>query len=286
MARIDIDGIEIDYELIGDVGAPAVAITPGGRFPRDMGGVPELAQALAKGGKRVLLWDRPNCGSSDVTFRGDNESQTQAEALVGLLRALDLGPTALAAGSAGSRCSLLAAAHDPAAVSHLVLWWISGGAISLAQLAAYYFGDCAIAAVRGGMEAVADLPIWQVQLARKPSNRDIILAQEPAAFVDKMQDWARAFAWSDSSPVPGMTPDSFARLTMPALIFRSGKSDVSHTRRTSEWVHELMPNSKLIDPPWPDTEWNDRSVEAHGGGRSLFANWPDLAPYILDLTKG
>ena len=43
---------------------------PGGRFSKDFGGIHELADALAEGGKRVLLWDRPNCGRSDVQFYG------------------------------------------------------------------------------------------------------------------------------------------------------------------------------------------------------------------------
>src|SRR5689334_4421320 len=118
MARIAISGLEIDYELLGPEGAPAIALTPGGRFPKDSPGLPELARALAAGGRRVLLWDRPNCGASDVCFDADSESNLQGRTLVQLIRALGLGPTALAAGSAGSRVSLIAASHGPEVVSH------------------------------------------------------------------------------------------------------------------------------------------------------------------------
>jgi hypothetical protein len=45
---------------------------------------------------------------------------------------------------------------------------------------------------------------------------------------------------------------------MPTLVFLSGKRDLSHTRATSEWVHRLIPQSKLLDPPWDDDEWNYR----------------------------
>lgn len=286
MARITVAGIGLDYELIGPDSAPAIALTPGGRFARDTPGIPELAEALAAGGRRVLLWDRPNCGASDISFDGESESAIQGRALIGLIEALDLGPTALAAGSAGSRVSLIAAAHKPEIVSHLVLWWISGGPLSLAQLASHYYMDCAFAASHGGMEAVAALPSWAQQIARNPRNRDIILAQEPVAFVEKMQRWGLAFAYSDSSPVPGMTVEDFARLTMPTLIFRSGQSDTSHTRRTSEWVHELIPHSNIIDPPWGDQEWNERLMASLTGKGDLFGNWPRLAPFILDATAG
>ncbi|MFT3964852.1 MAG: alpha/beta hydrolase [Sphingobium sp.] len=282
MARIDIDGIGIGYDLIGDAGAPAAVITPGGRYPRDTPGVPQLAGALAAAGRRVLLWDRPGCGDSDISFAGPSESASHVDVLVKLLRALDLGPVAMLGGSAGSRISLLAASQAPELVSHLVIWWISGGPISLAQLAAYYCGDNAMAAARGGMEAVAALPGWADQIARNPRNRDIILAQEPEAFIAKMQQWAAAYAYSETSPVPGMAARDFARLTMPVWVFRSGRSDMSHTRRTSEWVHDCIPHSKLVEPPWPDQEWNSVSLIPNEPGRGRFERWPLLAPQLAD----
>jgi len=285
MARIAISGIEIDYELLGPAGAPAIAITVGGRFPKESPGVPELAQALAAGGRRVLLWDRPNCGASDMCFDANTESELNGRTLTQLIRALDLGPTTLAAGSAGSRVSLIAASRDPDTVSHLVLWWISGGALSLISLAYYYCVDSALAASRGGMEAVARLPGWSEQIRRNPKNRNILLAQDPARFIETMERWALSYMPSESSPVPGMSPADFARLRMPVLVYRSGKSDLSHTRRTSEWVHELIPQSRIIEPPWPDNEWNVRSEYAMKHGSGHFAGWPAVAPQILDFTS-
>ncbi len=283
MARIQISGIGIEYELLGPKDAPAIVLTPGGRFAKDSPGLPELAQALAAGGRRVLLWDRPNCGASDISFEGESESALQARTLIELIRALELGPTAVAAGSGGSRVSLIAAARDPEAVSHLIVWWISGGALSLISLAAYYCVGSAIAASRGGMAAVADSPGWAEQIQRNPRNRDILLAQDPERFIETMERWALAYMPSKTSPVPGMSPEGFARLRMPVLIYRSGKSDLSHTRRTSEWVHELIPHSELREPPWPDEEWNNRSGYAMKHGSGHFAGWPALAPAILDF---
>jgi pimeloyl-ACP methyl ester carboxylesterase len=285
MARIQISGLGIEYELVGPENGPPIALTPGGRFAKDSPGLPELAQALAAGGHRVLLWDRPNCGASDISFDADSESALQARTLMELIHALELGPTALAAGSGGSRVSLIAAAHDPKAVSHLIVWWISGGALSLISLAAYYCVSSAIAASRGGMAAVADLPGWAEQIERNPKNRGILLAQDPARFIETMERWALAYMPSKTSPVPGMSPESFARLTMPVLIYRSGKSDLSHTRRTSEWVHELIPHSELREPPWPDEEWNNRSGYAAKHGSGHFAGWPALAPALLEFMR-
>lgn len=286
MARIDIRGIGIDYEFFGDAGVPAVVLTPGGRFPRDTPGVPELARLIAESGRRVLLWDRPNCGASDISFDGPSESAIHADCLTGLIEALDLGPIAVVGGSAGSRISLLTAARIPERVSHLAIWWITGGPISLAQLAHYYCGDSAIAAARGGMAAVAALPAWSLQIARNPRNRDILLSWDPDAFIDRMQQWAEAYAYSRSSPVPGMGPEDFARLTMPVLVFRSGKSDVSHPRRTSEWTHECIPNSRLSEPPWPDQEWNNAQQIPNEPGRGRFERWPLMAPPIIEFLNG
>lgn len=284
MARIDIDGIGIEYDLIGPPGAPAVALTPGGRFPRDSAGLPELAHALASGGRRVLLWDRPNCGASDVCFEGASESELHARTLTGLIRALELGPTALAAGSAGSRVSLIAAARDPAAISHLVLWWISGGPIGLLSLAYYYCCESAIAASLGGMAAVAELPGWAEQIERNPANRERLLAQDTAQFIRTMERWAMVYVPSPDSPVPGMSPADFQALQMPVLIHRSGTSDLSHTRATSEWVHRLIPHAELREPPWPDDEWNTRLMRNMEDGSGLFAGWPALAEDILRFT--
>jgi pimeloyl-ACP methyl ester carboxylesterase len=284
MARITINGIGIEYELLGQQGAPAIALTPGGRFSKDSPGLHELGAALVAGGRRVLLWDRPNCGASDICFDGASESALQARTLAALIRELGLGPTTLAAGSAGSRVSLITAAQAPQAVSSLVLWWISGGPIGLMQLAYYYCCDMATQASLSGMAAVAAMPAWAEQIAKNPRNREFLLSQDVDRFIDTMQRWAAVYAPSADSPVPGMTPADFAQLRMPVLILRSGRSDLSHTRRTSEWVHELIARSELIEPPWGDDEWNQRMQAQFKEGRPLFERWPLLAPQILEFT--
>lgn len=287
MARIEVGGLELDYELIGEVGAPPIVLTPGGRYPRDTAGVPELGRLLAQAGYRVLLWDRPGCGASDIAFTAPSESVMNADALVGLVAALGLEDVILLGGSAGSRISLMAAARMPDRVRRMAIWWISGGPVGLAGLAWFYCGDQVAAASRGGMEAVAALPSWVDQIGRNPRIRDILLAQDPDAFIETMQRWAKAFAYSDETPVPGMTPGDFGRLTMPVLVFRSGRSDMAHTRATSEWVHRLLPSSTLVEPPWGDQEWNHVSTFPIDpvNRRGRFERWPLIAPMILDFLK-
>lgn len=286
MPRITVDGIGLAYELHGDEGAPAVALTPGGRFTMDVPGLREYAAELVKGGRRVLIYDRPNCGLSDACLLGESESEMQAEALAGLIKALDLGPTVIAGGSGGSRISMLAAARHPDICSHLVLWWISGDPIGLMQLATYYCGEAASMASVGGMDAVMNATSWAENFAKNPAAREKIRTMDPDQFIAIMQKWASAYVPSDISPVPGMKPVDFARLTMPTLVFRSHKSDLSHTRTTSEWVHRLIPHSVFMDPPWRDDEWNYQSGSTMSTGtHSLFVSWPKLAPIVLDFIK-
>jgi pimeloyl-ACP methyl ester carboxylesterase len=286
MTRVEIDGVGIAYRLLGREGAPAIVLTPGGRFSKDEPGVPELGEALANGGKRVLLWDRPNCGESDVCFEGEAESEMMAAVLGKLIRKLQLGPTTLAGGSHGSRVSLICASRNPDIISHLALWWISGGNVGLTQLAWVYCGESANYAAFGGMEAVANSTSWKEQVTRNPNARAQLLRQDPKEFIAQMQRWALAYNPSEISPVPGMSPKHFARLNMPVLIFRNGNSDIAHPRETTDWVHRLIPHSKMIDPPWNDEEWNNHMAKVFSGQKvNLFGNWPALAPFILDFTR-
>jgi pimeloyl-ACP methyl ester carboxylesterase len=277
-----VDGIGIAYDIIGE-GSRTAVITPGGRFSKDSPGVRELAQALAGKGLRVLIWDRPNCGESDLCFTGESESWMHADVLAGLLRTLKLSPALVIGGSAGSRVSLLTAIRHPDVVERLFLLWISGGAVGLSALAYYYCHDSCAAAVTSGMAAVAELPGWKEQISRNPAARDSLLRQDPANFVRVMKKWAEAYFPRENSPVPGSLPAQLATLKMPVMVLRSGLSDIHHPRETSEALHAMIPGSSIAEPPWGDREWIDRGLAA-ARGEGLFARWPLLAPQILQFA--
>ncbi|CAN7665835.1 alpha/beta hydrolase [Phenylobacterium sp. LjRoot225] len=282
MARTEINGIGIEYEVFGE--GPLAVITPGGRFSKDTPGIRELAQDLAKGGLTAVIWDRPNCGASDLCFEGESESILNADVLAELIRHLGRGPAYLVAGSAGSRVSLLAATRRPDVVSRMFLFWISGGAVSLASLGTYYYAGHAIAAATGGMEAVAALPDWQEQLAKNPGARDHLLAQDPWTFIDTMQRWCAAFFPTPGSPVPGLSPAEAAKMQVPVMVLRSGKVDLYHTREVSEAMQRLIPGAQIAEPPWGDDEWYVRT-DAQARGEGLFGNWPALVPQILEFAR-
>jgi pimeloyl-ACP methyl ester carboxylesterase len=283
MPEAHVNDIDISYDLIGE-GRPWV-ITPGGRFSKDDGGIRELADALAAEGNQVLIWDRPNCGASQVAFTGDSESTLQADTLAALIEHLGLGPTVVVGGSGGARVSMLTACRHPELTAGLAMWWISGGPFGLMSLAVHYCGQNLVKAWTEGMHAVAELPEWEEVLARNPSNRQRILDQDPAEFVRTMERWMLVYYPRDDQLVPGVDDADAARITMPTLVFRSGESDAWHTRATSEAVAAGLPNAQLVEPPWGDREWLERSAARLSGEGALFGRWPLLAEPLLAWAK-
>lgn len=278
MELATVDGLELAYELVGSGGEPWV-ITPGGRYPMDSGGVHELAEALVRGGRQVLLWDRPNVGGSSVCFAGPSESVIQADALAGLLRQLDLAPAVLAGGSGGSRVSLLTASRHPDVARGVAVWWISGGVYGLLTIGTYYCASSIQAAWNGGMEAVLELPDWQMSLERNPGNRERFLALDPKGFIATLEQWLAAYCPCAEELMPGLSLADAEALDVPTLVFRSGESDMHHTRAMSEQVAAVLPHATLVEPPWGDTEWVERQQVP---SNQRFGRWPLLAPQLLE----
>ncbi|WAC90158.1 alpha/beta fold hydrolase [Mycobacterium sp. Aquia_213] len=98
MPETQVGALKIAFEILGE--GPRIVLTPGGRYGMEAGGIRELGEALAENGFSVLLWDRPNCGHSSVSFDAESESALWADALAGLLREVDFGPATLLGGSA------------------------------------------------------------------------------------------------------------------------------------------------------------------------------------------
>ncbi|MEZ5744832.1 MAG: alpha/beta hydrolase [Sphingomonadaceae bacterium] len=281
MARIELDGVGIEYDLIGPAGGQTVVLTPGGRYSKDIPGIPELAALLAEEGFRVLTWDRPNCGKSDLHFEGPSESGMQGQMLAKLVRALEIGPVTLVGGSAGARVSMFAAKEDPSLVARMMLCWISGGLVSMMRLGSYYCCEPAEVAALQGMEAVAAMPIWQQQVEGNPRNRDYMLGWQPQDFIAKMEEWAWGYVPPKDAPVGGMVEADYARLTMPVNILRGSPRDLYHPGWVCEQVAERLPNARLVDPPWDIDIFADRMRD----GKGLFSDWPMLAGPVTQFLR-
>jgi pimeloyl-ACP methyl ester carboxylesterase len=218
-----------------------------------------------------------------VCFTGESESAMQADTLAALLRHLDMTPAVISGGSGGARVSLLTAARHPDVAAGLAVWWISGGAFGLMSLGMHYCGQNLVKAWEDGMDAVAALPEWEEVISRNPSNRQRILDQDRGEFVEAMERWMLAYCPCGGELVPGLTTEDAGALDIPALVFRSGESDAYHTRETSEEVARMLPNAQLVEPPWGDREWIERSADHQVNG-NLFDRWPKLAPQLAEWS--
>ncbi len=278
MPFIDADGVRIRYELLGS--GPLLVLTPGGRFSMEVPGLRPLAERLAAA-YTVMLWDRPNCGDSDVAFGGASESQLWAGTLAAVIRQLDRGPAVLTGGSAGARTSLQTAISYPEVVSAVAVWWISGGVYGSFSLGANYVLSTLEAAHRGGMAAVAQLPHWAERIARNPRNEQILSGFDRAEFIAIMEQWLESFTPNRGGPVAGLADEDIAATARPLLIVRGDPLDYNHPEFVTRHVHELVRGSRYLDSPWPDGEWLRLMNAVAAGTADLFGRWELLAPILL-----
>jgi 2-hydroxy-6-oxonona-2,4-dienedioate hydrolase len=283
--KIEINGGNVVYEILGSKG-DFIALTPGGRYSKDIPGLRPLALALVKGGYRVLLWDRPNCGKSDVQFWGRSESHMRAETLQQLITKLDIGPCIIAGGSGGARDSMLTTMLYPELVTKLVVWNIVGGVYGSFVLGSHYLIP-SILAVRGlGIKGLLSVREWRDLIEANPDNEQRILDLDTDEFLKVMLRWLNAYVPKPGQTIPGVEDEMFDQIKVPTLIIRGGENDWDHPKRTSLEVSCLIKGSKLIDPPWPEDAW-ERAGEARASGKvkrfNMFDTWVQAAPPILDF---
>ncbi len=282
---MEINGGNVVYEILGDTGE-FIALTPGGRYSKDIEGLRPLAEELVKGGYRVLLWDRPNCGRSDLQFYGQSESHMRADTLHALITGLGIGPCIIAGGSGGARDSILTTILHPEIATKLVVWNIVGGVYGSFVLGSYYLVP-SILAVRGlGIKGLLHVDEWKERIAENPANKDRILAMDPDEFLRVMLRWLNAFVPKPGQAIPGVDDELFGDIKVPTLIIRGGENDWDHPKRTSLEVNCLIKGSTLIDPPWPEDAW-ERAGEDRASGKvkrfNMFDTWVQAAPAILDF---
>jgi pimeloyl-ACP methyl ester carboxylesterase len=285
VGSIDINGGNVVYEILGEAGS-LIALTPGGRFGKEIPGLRPLAEALVDGGYRVLLWDRPNCGASDVQFYGQSESHMRAETLHALLTQLGEAPCILAGGSGGARDSMLTTMLYPELVTKLVVWNIVGGIYGTFVLGSYYIVPSILAARGAGVEGLLKVPEWRERVEENPNNKQRFLDLDRDEFLKVMLRWLNAFVSKPGQTIPGVDDEMFDRIKVPTLIIRGGENDWDHPKRTSLEVSCLIKGSKLIDPPWPEDAW-ERASEARATGKvahfNMFDTWVQAAPAILEF---
>ncbi len=260
-----IHGVNINYKVIGNDG-PWVALSPGGR--RDLGGVELLAKRVADAGHRVVIFDRRNCGASDVVIAGEHsEYEIWADDLHELLSQLGALPAFVGGSSSGCRTSLLFALRHPEAVRGLMLWRITGGRFACERLAQEYYGQYMAAAKRGGMAAVCEMEHWKERIEARAENRDALMKMDPERFIAVMSHWRDYFVRGADLPVIGATEAELKSIKVPACIIPG--NDNTHSRQTGEnlgrilsnaEVHILFPKHYDMDLS-PREEWDEKADE-------------------------
>ncbi len=289
-SEIEVNGGVVLYEWVGPDDGEVVVLTPGGRFSKDYGGVHELAHALADGGQRVLLWDRPNCGRSDIQVYGRSESHMRAETLGLMLRQLGVDTVVAAGGSGGARDSIIFTIMWPELVRKLAVWCIVGGIYSTMVLAhVYVMGELRVVRSKGieGLLEMSEGPgsSWASLIAANPRNKDRLLAMGTDEFERVMNRWLDAFIPKPNEAIPGVPDWEFDQIKVPTLIVRGGEKDYDHPKRTSFEVHALIKGSRLIEPPWPEDAWERAAEATVAGTGSLFDFWVKGAPAFLEFIN-
>ena len=250
MPRVKIDGLEIAYEVHG-AGTPIVWLQ-GARSPRHL--MRPIAEPLSEK-YRCLIYDRRNCGESDIFIAGDkSEQEIWADELAALLRELDMAPAYLGGWSAGCRVALLTAIRHPEVVRGLLLGWVTGGQDAAERLAHEYYGQFIEAAKTGGMEAVTKTPFFADRIKANPGNEQRLLSMDPTRFIETMSRWERYFSEAGDLPVIGATEAELAAVQVPTCIVAG--DDAVHPTKAAQDLHRILPNSEYHDPPIPRAEFD------------------------------
>jgi 2-hydroxy-6-oxonona-2,4-dienedioate hydrolase len=290
--QIEVNGGIVVYEWVGPDDGEVVVLTPGGRFSKDSGGIPQTAQALAEGGKRVLLWDRPNCGKSDIQLYGRSESHMRAETLGTMLKKLGIEQVVAAGGSGGARDSIVFTLMYPELVSKLITWHIVGGNYSSMSLAGVYvINELRTIRANNDIEDVINLGGvagggWKQLIKDNPRNADRLRAIGAEDFHATMERWLNAYIPKANEPIPGVSNYEFAQIKVPTLIVRGGARDFDHPTRTSFEIYNLIEGARLIEPPWAEDAWEVASKARNEGRGNLFDPWVLGVPAFLDFIAG
>ncbi len=242
MPTAKIRGANIVYDMLGKDG-PVLALSPGGR--RGGEEVRSLAKRIADGGFRVLIYDRRNCGASDVMIDGDDsEFEIWADDLFEQLTQLKAAPAYVGGASSGCRLSVLFALRHPQAVRGLLLTRVTGGRFAAQRLAENYYGQFIKAAERGGMAAVCEMEHFRDRIAANPANRARLMGMDVKRFIAVMSRWAIPFSTGGDLPMIGATERDLRSIRVPTLVVPG--HDKTHNKQTGLTVGKLIPGAETV----------------------------------------
>ena len=252
MPKITVNGVELAYEIYGN--GPPLIWTPGGWLPRDNHGY--LIAGRLSVNFRVVLWDRRDCGQSDVALDLESPSEWHpyVEDLHELLNQLDMSPAYLAGGSGGCVMSLLMAHRFPKDVRGLVLNAPPTNDLEpLGRLMGAHYLECAELAEQKGMEAVAEerrgFPhfwFWSQLTKRNPENRERLLSIDREEFAALMRRW-HSWTMSGRFHLAGLTDEELSQIKVPTIVAHLLVTNELHPAESARELHRLLPDAEWVD---------------------------------------
>lgn len=253
MPFINLRGVNIHYQVIGDSG-PWVALTTGGR--RGYAEFINFAKKIAAHGFRVVLHDRRNTGASDVVIENGEHNEGEEELctddLMLLLKHLNASPAFIGGTSSGARLSMLMYFRHPQVVLGLLLMRITGGDFAAARLPEMYYGQYIRAAQEGGMKAVCDTEQYQERIQANPANLERLMAMDPEHYIAVMSHWQNIFLQGPRKPVLGVTEDDLRSISVPTIVVPG--NDKTHASINGHAAAALIADSMLFSLPMKDQD--------------------------------
>jgi len=292
MPKAKVNGISIAYEVAGK-GSPIVW-TSAGWFPRQPGHYMFAGRFSAN--YRVLIWDRRNCGASNIAIEdAESEGHLWADDLHALLQELEMSPAYLGGSSGGCAMSLLMAYRYPEDVKGLILNASHTDNVQACgqPLNEHHYLCLARAAESKGMEAVIELSTnppepdwawitgWVAEIITlNPENRERLLSMNPEQFATVMRKWAR---WLESprSYLANLSEKQLASIDVPALVSH-GFNDW-HPEHTAWELYHKLPNAEWVDyADW----YTPEEIQARAEGDvEPSAIWTFLFPIYEDFLQ-
>jgi pimeloyl-ACP methyl ester carboxylesterase len=222
---------------------------------------------------RVLCYDRPLCGRSEVTFGDESIFAMWAEHLHAMLVHLGMTPAYVGGGSGGAATALVLAARHPEDIIGLFVLETPGDGAELWKgIGDVFTKNAEVAEARGMAAVIAEasswITPWSETLTRNPVNRQIIESWDPARFASTMRAWSSA-CMNRHSHFGGVATEDLRQIGVPTYIVAGAPGDPVHPRHTCVRLHELLPRSEILIPE------EQMSTEALQEWTAMRASWGD-----------
>ena len=272
MPIANVNGLNINYQVVGDDG-PFVTLITGGR--RGYAEFVPLSQKIAAEGFRVLLHDRRNTGASDMSFDGaEVEEAIWADDLHELLAQLDGLPAFIGGASSGARTAILFGLRHPEAARGLLLFRVTGGAFAAERLPENYYNQFIRTAEAGGMAAICEDEQYAERIAANPANGELLQNMDPTDFIAALTRWRDLFVAGKDLPVFGVSEAELNSMKMPVIIIPG--NDKTHDSTAGRIVHQMIPGSEIHQLP----------IEDEDVPLIPFSDWAPHEPEIAGVFTG